>query len=73
MEILHKELCNVNTLIIETLIVTPINEIKITICKPSPLNANPKPVIVAQPIPITNPVPTIKLKKLPNPLIFNKN
>ena len=47
METLYKELRNVNTLIIETLIVTPINEIKITICEPSLLNANPKPVIVA--------------------------
>jgi len=47
MEILYKELRNVNTLIIETLIVTPINKIKITICEPSPLNANPKLIIVA--------------------------
>jgi len=47
METLYKELRNVNTLTIETLIVTPINEIKITVYKPSPLNANPKPVIVA--------------------------
>jgi len=47
METLYKELCNVNTLIIETLIVTPVNEIKITICEPSPLNANPKLVTVA--------------------------
>jgi len=47
METLYKELRNVNTLIIETLIVIPINKIKITIYKPSPLNANPKLVIVA--------------------------
>ena len=47
MEILYEELYNGNTLIIETLIVTPVNEIKITICEPGPLNANPKLVIVA--------------------------
>jgi len=47
MEILREELYNVNTLIIETLIVTPANKIKITIYKPGPLNANPKLVIVA--------------------------
>ena len=47
METLRKELYNINTLIIETLIVIPINKIKITIYKPSPLNINPKLVIVA--------------------------
>jgi len=47
METLRKELRNVNTLIIETLIVTPINKIKITVCEPSLLNANPKLVTVA--------------------------
>jgi len=47
METLREELRNVNILIIETLTVTPINEIKITICEPSPLNTNPKLVIVA--------------------------
>jgi len=47
METLYKELCNVNTLIIETLIAIPANEIEITIYKPSLLNANPKLVIVA--------------------------
>ena len=47
METLYKELHNVNTLIIETLIVTPINKIKITIYEPSPLNTNPKLVTVA--------------------------
>jgi hypothetical protein len=47
MEILRKELYNVNTLTIETLIVTPVNKIKITVYKPGPLNANPKLVIVA--------------------------
>jgi len=31
----------------ETLIVTPANEIEITIYEPGPLNANPKLVIVA--------------------------
>jgi len=47
METLYKELRNVNILIIETLIVTPINEIKITVYKPSLLNTNPKLVTVA--------------------------
>ena len=47
MEILYKELRNVNTLIMETLIVTPVNEIKITVCEPSLLNINPKLVTVA--------------------------
>ena len=46
-EILCEELRNVNTLIIETLIVIPANEIKITVYKPGPLNANPKLVTVA--------------------------
>jgi hypothetical protein len=47
MEILREELHNVNTLIMETLIVTPANKIKITVCEPSPLNVNPKLVTVA--------------------------
>ena len=47
MEILYKELYNIKTLILETLIVTPINKIRITIYKPSPLNTNSKLVIVA--------------------------
>jgi len=47
METLYKELYNVNTLIMETLIVTPVNKIKITICEPGLLNANPKLVTVA--------------------------
>jgi len=47
MEILREELRNVKILILETLIVIPINKIKITIYKPSLLNANPKLVIVA--------------------------
>jgi len=47
METLYKELCNINTLIIKTLIATPVNKIKITIYKPGLLNANPKLVIVA--------------------------
>jgi len=47
METLRKELRNINTLIIETLIVTPINKIKITVYEPGLLNANPKLVIVA--------------------------
>jgi len=70
---IHKELYNTKVFALETPIATPTNKIKITICKPSPLNANPKPVIVAQPIPITNLVPTIKSEKLPNPPMFNRN
>jgi hypothetical protein len=31
---------------LETLIATPVNKIKITVYKPGPLNANPKPVMV---------------------------
>jgi len=44
---IYKELCNLKALILETLIVTPIDKIKITIYKPGPLNINPKLVIVA--------------------------
>ena len=52
----------------ETLVPIPFaDEIKITILKPDPLNANPKLAIIAQFIFIT------KSKKLPNPLIFNRN
>ena len=47
MEILREELRNVNILTTETLIVIPVNKIKITIYEPGPLNANPKLVIVA--------------------------
>jgi len=47
METLREELRNVNTLIMETLTVTPANEIKITVYKPGLLNANPKLVMVA--------------------------
>jgi len=47
MEILREELRNVNILIMETLIVTPINKIKITVCEPGLLNTNPKLVTVA--------------------------
>jgi len=47
METLYKELRNVNILMMETPIVTPINKIKITVYEPGLLNANPKPVMVA--------------------------
>jgi len=47
MEVLRKELRNVKALILKTLIIIPVNKIKITVSKPSPLNANTKPVIVA--------------------------
>jgi len=42
-----------------------VDEIKITIFKPSPLNINSKLVIITQFV--------TKSKKLPNPLIFNRN
>ena len=71
-EALRKELCNVQAFILETP-TPPINEINITISKPGPLNANSKPVIVTQPISITNLIPTTKSKKLPNPPMFNGN
>ena len=44
---IREELCNLKALILEILIVTPINEIKITISKPSPIDTNLKLVIVA--------------------------
>ena len=47
MEALRKELHSIKALILETLITTPINKIKVTVSKPSPLNANTKLVIVA--------------------------
>ena len=73
MGVIRKELRNLKALTLETLIVTPTNEIKITISKPSLTDINPKLVIVAQPIPVISLVPTTKLEKLPNPLIFNRN
>jgi len=47
MEVLYKELHNVKVPILETLIVIPLNKIKITVSKPGPLNTNTKLVIVA--------------------------
>jgi len=44
MEALREELRNVKAVLLETLIEIPINEIKITVSKPGPLNANLKPV-----------------------------
>jgi len=46
MEALYKELRNIKALLLETLIIIPINKIKITISKPNLLNANTKLVIV---------------------------
>ena len=54
-------------------ITPPINKIKVTISKPGPLNANLKPVMVTQPISIINLIPITKSKKLPNPLMFDRN
>ena len=65
--VIHEELRNVKALTLENL-TPPANEIE-----PSPSNANLKPVIVAQPIPIINLIPIIKSKKFFNSLIFNKN
>jgi len=44
---IYKELRNLKALILETLIVIPINKIKISIYKPNPLNINPKLIIAA--------------------------
>ena len=44
---IYEELYNLKALTLEILIVTPINEIKITISKPSLIDTNPKLVIVA--------------------------
>ena len=73
-EAIYKELYNAKLLILETPVPTPsIDEIEITILKYDPLNTNPKPAIVAQPVSIISLIPITKSKKLPNPLIFNKN
>jgi hypothetical protein len=45
--VIYKELYSLKALILEILIVTPINEIKITIFKPSLININLKLVIIA--------------------------
>ena len=59
---------------LKTLVLTPsTDEIEITVSEPSPLNTNPKLATVTQPISTINHVPIIKFKKLPDPLIFNKN
>jgi len=47
MEALREELRNVKALILETLITTPVNKIKVTVSKPGLLNANTKLVMVA--------------------------
>ena len=53
---------------LETPVPTPfVDKIEITISKPDPLNVNPKPAVVAQFMHIA------KSKKLPNPLIFDRN
>ena len=44
-ETLHKELRNIKTLILET-IIPPVNKIKVTISEPGPLNVNCKLIIV---------------------------
>ena len=46
-EALRKELYNVKAPILQTLIITPINEINITVSKPGPLNKKIELVIVA--------------------------
>jgi hypothetical protein len=60
--------------VLETLVPTPsIDEIEIIMSKSSLLNTNPKPAIVTQLMSIINQVPIMKSKKLPDPLIFDKN
>ena len=44
---IYKELRNLKALTLETPIVTPINEIKITVSKPGPTDTNLKLVTVA--------------------------
>jgi len=44
---IRKEPRNLKALTLKTLIVTPINKIKITVYKPNLLNINPKLVIAA--------------------------
>ena len=47
MGVIRKELYNLKALILETLIVTPVNEIKITISKPRLIDTNLELVMVA--------------------------
>jgi hypothetical protein len=47
MGVIYEELCNLKVLTLEILIITLVNEIKITISKPSPIDINLKLVIVA--------------------------
>ena len=49
------------------------DEIEITVSKPGLSNTNPKPVTVTQPVSMTNLTLIMKSKKLPNPLMFDKN
>ena len=73
--ILYKELYDTKVLVLKILVLIPFtdNKIKITIFKLNLLNINPKLVIIFLFIFIINLIPIIKFKKLPNPLIFNKN
>jgi len=73
MEALREELRNIKALLLKTLTTIPINKIKITVFKPDLLNANTKLVMVTQPISVISLIPAIKSKKLPNPLMFNRN
>jgi hypothetical protein len=73
-KVIYKELYDAKVFVLETLIPIPsIDKIKIIISKLSLLNTNPKPAIVTQPVSIINLIPIIKSKKLPNPLIFDRN
>ena len=73
-KVIYKELYNTKVLVLETPIPTPsMDKIKITISKPGLLNINPKPITVTQLIFTTNLTPIVKSKKLPNPLIFDRN
>ena len=67
-EAICKKLHNTKLLALETPVPTPsIDKIEITILEPDPLNINPKPAMVTQPVFIT------KFKKLPDPLMFDGN
>ena len=71
---IYKELYNAKVLALKTPVLIPfVDEIKITILEYNPLNTNPKLVIVAQSVSIISLIPIIKSKKLPNPLMFDKN
>ena len=72
--ICKKKLYNIKVLILKTPIPTPpVDEIEITVSKPGLSNINSKLVTVTQSVSMTNLIFIIKSKKLPDPLMFNRN